>query len=150
MESEVRVRPWPWLEASGNYTLQWTEDLRDVAPYFGMELPYRPRQLGSARLQAGPDWLRVHVGVEGRSFVTVNRSGALSLPGHVFVNTGLDVVVWNRAPRVTASVQLNNLFDVQGQDLDGYPLPGRAVFATLALALGEPGAKPVPQSEAPR
>jgi vitamin B12 transporter len=150
MEAEARVRPWPWLEASGSYTLQWTEDLRDVAPYFGMELPYRPRQLGSARLQAGPDWLRAHVAVEGRSMVTVNRSGSLSLPGHVFVNTGLDVVVWNRSPRVTASVQLNNLFDVQGQDLDGYPLPGRAVFATLALALGEPGAKPVPQSEAPR
>ncbi len=144
LEAEAHVRPWPWLEGSGSYTLQWTKDLRDVAPYFGMELPYRPRQLGSARLQAGPDWLRARLEVEGRSMVSVNRSGSLSLPGHVFLNAGLDVVVWNRAPRVTASVQVNNLLDVQGQDLDGYPLPGRAVFATLALALGEPGAKPVP------
>jgi vitamin B12 transporter len=150
MESEVRVRPWPWLEASGNYTLQWTEDVRDVAPYFGRELPYRPRQIGSARVQAGPDWLHARVEVEGRSMVTVNRSGSLSLPGHVFVNTGLDVVVLNRTPRLTASVQLNNILNVQGQDLDGYPLPGRAVFATLALALGESGANSVRESEAPR
>jgi vitamin B12 transporter len=150
MEAEARLRPWPWLEASGAYTLQWTEDLRDVAPYYGMRLPYRPRQLGSVRLQTGPDWLRARVEVEGRSMVTVNRSGSLSLPGHVFVNAGLDVVLWSRAPRFTASVQLNNLLDVQGQDLDGYPLPGRAVFATLALALGEPGAKPVSESEALR
>jgi iron complex outermembrane receptor protein len=150
MEAEARVRPWPWLEAAGAYTLQWTEDLRDVAPYFGQELPYRPRQLGWARLAVGPDWLRARVEVQGRSMVTVNRSGSLSLPGHVFFGAGVDVVLWNRAPRVIASVQVSNLFDVQGQDLDGYPLPGRAVFVTLALALGEAGSKPVPEGEAPR
>ena len=136
LEAEARVRPWPWLEAAGAYTLQWTENLRDIAPYFGQELPYRPRQIGSARLAGGPDWLRVRVEVQGRSMVYVNRTGELSLPGHVFVAAGVDVVVWNGTPRFTASVQVNNIFDVQGQDLDGYPLPGRAVFATLALAFG--------------
>jgi vitamin B12 transporter len=141
MESEVRLRPWPWLEVSGAYTLQWTEDLRDVAPYFGMELPYRPRQLGTGRLAVGPDWLRARVDVEGRSMVTVNRTGSLSLPGHVFVGAGLDAVVYGRGPGLTLSVQVNNLFNVQGQDLDGYPLPGRAVFVTLALQLGDAGKK---------
>ena len=151
LEAEARVRPWPWLEASGAYTLQWTKDVRDVAPYFGMELSYRPRQLGSGRLAVGPEWLLAHLEVEGRSMVTVNRAGSLSLPGHVFVGAGLDVVVWNRGPRVTASVRVNNLFDVQGQDLDGYPLPGRAAFVTLALALGEAGKRPaLKEAEAPR
>ncbi len=151
LESEAHLRPWPWLEASGAYTLQWTKDVRDVAPYFGRGLPYRPRQLGSGRLAVGPTWLLAHLDVEGRSMVTVNRTGSLSLPGHVFVGAGLDVVVWNRGPRLTASVQVKNLFDVQGQDLDGYPLPGRAAFVTLALSLGETGKRQVPKEvEAPR
>ena len=142
LEAEARLAPWPWLEAAGSYTLQWTVNLRDVAPYFGQELPYRPRQLGWARLAGGPDWLRLHLEVQGRSVVTVNRSGDLTLPGHVFVGAGVEVVVLPRSPRLSAAVQVTNLFDVQGQDLDGYPLPGRAVYATLSLALGEgsPGA----------
>lgn len=151
LEAEARLRPWPWLEASGAYTLQWTEDLRDVAPYFGNALPYRPRQLGSARLAAGPEWLLAHLQVEGRSLVTVNRAATLSLPGHVFVGAGLDVLVLNGATRLTASLQVNNLFNVQGQDLDGYPLPGRAFFVTLALALGvAPKSTPSTLKETPR
>ncbi len=144
LESEVHLCPWPWLEATGAYTLQWTKDVHDVAPYFGNPLPYRPRQLGTGRLAVGPAWLLAHLDVAGRSMVTVNRTGSLSLPGHVFVGAGLDVVVWNRGPRLTASLQVNNLFDVQGQDLDGYPLPGRAAFVTLALALGETGKRNAP------
>jgi vitamin B12 transporter len=144
LESEVHLRPWPWLEATGAYTLQWTKDVNDVAPYFGNPLPYRPRQLGTGRLAVGPAWLLAHLDVAGRSMVTVNRTGSLSLPGHVFVGAGLDVVVWNRGPRLTASLQVNNLFDVQGQDLDGYPLAGRAAFVTLALALGETGKRNAP------
>jgi vitamin B12 transporter len=148
LEAEARIQPWPWLEVAGAYTLQWTENVRDIALYYGQPLPYRPRQLGSARLAAGPEWLRARVEVEGRSLVTVNRAGVPTLPGHVFVGAGLDVVVWNRAPRVTASVQMTNIFDVQGQDLDGYPLPGRAVYATLALAFGEGGREATSRGEA--
>ncbi len=151
MEAEARLRPWPWLDVMGAYTLQQTENLRDVAPYFGKPLPYRPAQLGSARLAAGPEWLQVRLEVQGRSSVTVNRAAVLILPGHVFVGAGIDVMAWNSAQgRLTASVQLSNIFNVQGQDLDGYPLPGRAVFATLALALGEPAAKTAAEGEAPR
>jgi vitamin B12 transporter len=151
LESEAHLRPWPWLEASGAYTLQWTKDVRDVAPYFGRELPYRPRQLGSGRLAVGPAWLLTHLDVEGRSTVTVNRAGSLSLPGHVFVGAGLDVLLWSRGPRLTASLQVKNLFDVQGQDLDGYPLPGRSFFVTLALSLGETRKRQIPKEvEAPR
>jgi vitamin B12 transporter len=48
-------------------------------------------------------------------------------------------------------VQVKNLFDVQGQDLDGYPLPGRAAFVTLALSLGETGKRQIPKEvEAPQ
>ncbi len=147
MEAEARVRPWPWLDAQGSYTLQQTENVRDVAPYFGKPLPYRPAQLGSARIAAGPDWLQARVQVQGRSSVTVNRAGILMLPGHVFVGAGVDVVLWKR---LTASLQVNNIFNVQGQDLDGYPLPGRAVFATLALALGEAAPTTAHEGEAPR
>ncbi len=142
MEAEARLRPWPWLDAQATYTLQQTENVRDVAPYYGKPLPYRPTQLGSARLAAGPDWLQARVTVEGRSSVTVNRAAVLELPGHVFVGAGLDVVAWNAASwRLTASVQVSNIFNVQGQDLDGYPLPGRAVYGTLAFALGGTGTK---------
>jgi len=83
--------------------------------------------------------------------VIVNRAGILMLPGHVFVGAGVDVVLWNASQRrITASVQLSNIFNVQGQDLDGYPLPGRAVFATLALALGEAVPTTAHEGEAPR
>ena len=142
LEAEARLRPWPWLEAAGSYTLQWTVNLRDVAPYFGKELPYRPRQLGWARIAGGPEWLGVHVEVQGRSQVFVNRTGELVLPGHVFVGAGLEGVLLGRSPRLVAGFQISNIFDVQGQDLDGYPLPGRALFATLALELGGGGGPP--------
>jgi vitamin B12 transporter len=150
LEAEARVQPWTWLEAAGAYTLQWTENLRDVASAFGKPLPYRPRQLGTARVAGGPSWLRAHLEVQGRSSVTVDRTASASLPGHVFVAAGVDVVLWNRTPRVTATVQVNNIFNVQGQDLDGYPLPGRAVFATLALAFGEGASKAASSGEVPR
>jgi iron complex outermembrane receptor protein len=151
MEAEARLRPWSWFDAEASYTLQQTENLRDVAPYYGKPLPYRPAQLGWVRLAAGPDWLQARVDVRGRSSVTVNRAAVLMLPGHVFVGAGLDVVLWNADQRrISLSVQVSNIFNVQGQDLDGYPLPGRAVFATLALALGEANPKTAAEGEAPR
>jgi vitamin B12 transporter len=35
---------------------------------------------------------------------------------------------------VRLSLELKNLTDVQAQDLDGYPLPPRAAYLTLAVA----------------
>ena len=151
MELEARLQPWPWLDARAAYTLQKTENLRDVQAYYGQPLPYRPAQLGWARLALGPDWLSVRLDVEGRSSVTVNRAAVYHLPGHVFVGAGVDLLVASAGQtRITASLQFTNLFNVQGQDLDGYPLPSRAVFATVAFALGEAKAAASSVGEVPR
>ena len=39
-------------------------------------------------------------------------------------------------PAFTLALTLKNLFDAEAEDFDGYPLPGRSVYATLALAFG--------------
>ena len=40
-----------------------------------------------------------------------------------------------RRPEVLLSLNATNLGDVQTRDFDAYPLPGRALFATLTVRL---------------
>jgi vitamin B12 transporter len=136
LEAEARFEPAGWLEASGGYTLLFTENIHDVAPYYGQQLPYRPRHRGTLRIAGGPERVRLHLALRAQSDQTLNRSATLVLPGRALVDTGIDVLMWRR-PQVVLSGWITNLLDVQTRDLDGYPLPGRALFATLTVRFGE-------------
>ncbi len=53
-----------------------------------------------------------------------------------------------RHPALVASFSGTNLADVETRDLDAYPLPGRALFATLTVRFGDapPTRFPSPRS----
>jgi iron complex outermembrane receptor protein len=55
------------------------------------------------------------------------------LPARAFVNVGIASTPWKN-PRVTVAFDVKNVLDVQSQDLDGYPLPPRAAFLSVAIA----------------
>lgn len=133
LEVEARATPHPWLSAEAAYALLHSQNLRDDPRYYLKELPYRPRHKAFLRVEGGPRRARARVEVLYQSRQYVNRTQTVALAERAFVNAGVTGELFS-APEVSASLELKNLFDVQAQDLDGYPLPGRAVFVTVAVA----------------
>ena len=138
LELEGEARPFPWLLASTGYTWLRTENRYGDPRFFGKDLPYRPRHKWVGRVRAGPDWLNGRAEVLYQSAQLINRTGSLDLPSRTLVSAGASST-FLRKPDVTVSVELKNLLDVRTFDFTGFPLPGRAVYVTLAMAL-EPGA----------
>lgn len=136
LELEGKVSPAPWMELSGSYTLLFTQNIRDIAPYYGKEVPFRPRQRGMLRLLAGPERVRLRATLRAQSQMYVNRSNTefLAIQGRALVDAGVDVLVLRR-PELVASFTATNIGNVETRDFDAYPLPGRAFFATLTFRL---------------
>ncbi len=136
MELEGRLSPAPWMELSGSYTLLFTQNIRDIQPYYGKEVPFRPRQRGFLRILAGPERVRLRATMRAQSLMYVNRSNTefLAIQGRALFDAGVDVLVLRR-PELVASFTATNIGDVQTRDFDAYPLPGRAFFATLTFRL---------------
>lgn len=132
-ELEGALDPRGPLSLSVGYTLLFTENRRDDPRFYKKELPLRPRHTLSARVEAGPRWLRGRLEVLAQSDQFINRTASLSLPARAFLHAGVATELL-RDPRLTASFELRNLFDVQAQDFAGYPLPGRAFFLTVTAA----------------
>jgi iron complex outermembrane receptor protein len=137
LEAEGEWRPLPWVAGTLGYTLMVSRNLRDDPRYYRKELPYRPRHKLSARVSGGPRWLTGRVEVAAQSAQFTNRTEEAVLPGRTFVHAGLSSTI-GRAPELTLSVELKNVFDARAEDLDGYPLPGRSAYLTLAASFGGP------------
>jgi vitamin B12 transporter len=137
LEAEGEWRPHPWVAGTLGYTLLVSRNLRDDPRYYLKELPYRPRHKLSARVSGGPRWLTGRVEVAAQSAQFVNRTEEAVLPGRTFVHAGVSSTL-GRTPELTLSAELKNVFDAHAEDLDGYPLPGRSAYVTLAVALGGP------------
>lgn len=133
VEVEGRFSPAPWLDSTLAYTFLSTQNLRDDPRYFLKALPYRPAHRLTARVSGGVALLRGHAEVLFQSSQYMNRSETLALGPRAFVNVGVSSTPW-KDPAVTVSFEVKNVLDVQTQDLDGYPLPPRAAFFTLAMA----------------
>ena len=129
------------VRASASYTLLFSTNLKDDPRYYLKDLPYRPRHALSARLAGGPRWLGAYVDVVAQSRQYFNRTEELVLPARAFVHTGLSSTL-GRAPALTLALAVKNLLDARAEDFDGYPLPGRSVYLTFALALGEEPVSP--------
>lgn len=133
VEVEGRFSPAPWLDATLAYTFLSTQNLRDDPRYYLKALPYRPSHRVHARVAGGVALLRAHAELLFQSQQYMNRTETLALGPRAFVNVGVSSTPWKR-PAVTVGFEVKNLLDVQTQDLDGYPLPPRAAFFTLAMA----------------
>lgn len=133
VEVEGRWAPAPWLDTTLAYTFVSTQNLRDDPRYFLKSLPFRPAHRLTARVSGGVPLLRGHAEVLFQSAQFMNRTETLAIGPRAFVNVGVSSTPWKN-PAVTVSFEVKNLLDVQTQDLDGYPLPPRAAFFTLAMA----------------
>jgi iron complex outermembrane receptor protein len=138
LEAEGEWRPHPLLSGAFSYTLTVSSDLQRDGRFYLRELPYRPRHKLAARVLGGPRWLTGRVEVVAQSAHFLSRDGAMSLPGRTFVHAGLSSTFGSRT-ELTVSCEMKNLFDVHAEDFVGYPLPGRAVYLSVAGAFG-PGA----------
>jgi len=134
VELEGEARPLPWLSASTSYTWLRTQNRFADPRFFGMDLPYRPRHKWVGRVRAGPDWLNARTEVLYQASQFVNRTGSRSLPSRTLVSAGASSTFLH-GPDLTLSVEVKNLLDVRAQDFTGFPLPGRAAYVTLAVAL---------------
>ncbi len=137
LEVEGALKPTSWLELQASYTFTATQNLKDDPRYYLKSLPYRPRHRVTGRLSAGVEWLNGHAEVLAQSEQFTNRTESLSLPARAFVNVGLSSTPFSK-PAFTVSFEVKNLLDVQSQDRDGYPLPPRAAFLSLAFAWDKP------------
>ncbi|RKG63383.1 TonB-dependent receptor [Corallococcus sp. CA054B] len=135
-EVELEARPRPWLTATSSYAWTRTQNRYGDPRYFGKELPYRPRHKWVGRLRVGPDWLNGRTEVLVQSAQLINRVGEarLSLPSRTWVSVGASSTFLHR-PDLTVSFDVKNLLDSRTADYTGMPLPGRAAYVTLSVAL---------------
>ena len=133
LEVEAKLQPVRGLEAQGAYTFLSTQNLKDDPRYYLQPLPYRPAHRLHARLVAGGPHLSAHGQVAWQSEQYQNRTATLALPARTFVDVGVSATPLS-APALTFSLELKNLLDAQSQDVDGYPLPPRAAYLTLAVS----------------
>ncbi|MBN9682334.1 MULTISPECIES: TonB-dependent receptor plug domain-containing protein [unclassified Corallococcus] len=135
-EVELEVRPRAWLTATSSYAWTRTQNRYGDPRYFGKELPYRPRHKWVGRLRVGPDWLNGRTEVLVQSSQLINRVGEarLSLPSRTWVSVGASSTFLHR-PDLTVSFDVKNLLDARTADYTGMPLPGRAAYVTLSVAL---------------
>lgn len=144
VEVEGRMKPARTVEATVAYTFLSTQNLRDDPRYYLKALPYRPQHRAHARVAAGVPMAMARAEVLVQSEQFQNRTETLSLPARAFVNVGFSSTPFSNHG-VTVSLEVKNLLDAQSQDVDGYPLPPRAAYLTLAVAwdAAKPG-KPSP------
>ncbi len=139
LEAEGEWRPHPLLSGTFSYTLTVSNDLQRDGRFYLRELPYRPRHKLAARVLGGPRWLTGRMEVVAQSAHVLTRDGAMSLPGRAFVHAGLSSTFGSRT-ELTVSCEVKNLLDARAEDFVGYPLPGRAVYLSVAGAFSGMGA----------
>ncbi len=135
LEAEGEWRPHPLLSGTFSYTLTVSSDLQRDGRFYLRELPYRPRHKLAARVMAGPRWLTGRVELVGQSAHFLTRDGVMSLPGRAFLHAGLASTFGSRT-ELTVSCEVKNLLDARAEDFVGYPLPGRAVYLSVAGTFG--------------
>lgn len=136
LEAEGEWRPHPLVSGAFSYTLLLSQNLQKEEPFYLRELPYRPRHKLSARVLAGPRWLSGRLEVVAQSAHFLSREGLMALPGRAFLHAGLSSTFGSR-PGYTLSLEVKNLLDARAEDFNGYPLPGRAAYLSVAVAFGE-------------
>jgi len=123
------------VSGTAAYTLLFSRNLRDEPRYYLKELPYRPRHTLRAAVTAGPRWLQGRAELHLQSEQFTNRTEENVLPARALVNASVEAELpFARFCRATAEVK--NVFGAQVEDVDGYPLPGRAFYVGLKAQLG--------------
>jgi len=87
----------------------------------------------------GPQILRARAELIYQSQQFVNRTAILAIPSRALLNVGLTSRLLS-SPEVVAALEVKNATNLFTQDFDGYPLPSRAAYLTLSIAV-EPNSR---------
>lgn len=136
-EAELSARPRRELELSAVYTRQWTADLYDDVRFYQHELPYHPHHRGGLRAAWTASRLTAHAEAFAQSAQYLSRANTAAVGARVDTAAGLAFRPIAKEP-IWLGAEAQNLFDVRSQDLYGYPLPGRALFALVRIATPQP------------
>jgi iron complex outermembrane receptor protein len=150
-EAVVRARLWERLGLIANYTYQDARDEGPVPHLQGRRLPGRPAHEGFARLELS--WSRrrpLPLGGAaarlwpGRFFYELNviadnfldRANTRRVTERVLHGLGLELEL--PLPGMRVGLEAKNVGDDRTADVLGFPLPGRAFFATLSYGFDRP------------
>ena len=118
------------LEATGRYTFQLALDHTDRESLtYGNQIPYIPRHSGSIDL--GISWKGLSFGwsttVTGERWSRTANTPDYYLKPWTLSEASLQWKIW----KVCAGIVVGNLFNQQYQIVQGYPMPGTSVMASL-------------------
>jgi outer membrane receptor protein involved in Fe transport len=145
-EVSARGRLWGRLALTANYTHQDARDDGDVTFLRGKQLPGRPADEAFGRVELGWSATRPLPGLArlwpGRLFYEVNaiadnfldRANVRRVGSRFLHDVGLELAL--PFPRLRATFEVKNAGDDRTRDALGFPLPGRALFATLSYGFG--------------
>jgi len=148
-EVSARGRLWERLGLTTNYTHQRARDTGDVTFLRGKQLPGRPADEAFARVELA--WSPAHPLPlatrlwPGRLFYEANiiadnfldRANVRQVGSRVLHDVGLELALPLAGVRLT--LEAKNAGDDRTRDALGFPLPGRALFATVSYGLGGGG-----------
>lgn len=154
-EATVRGRVAERLSVTANYTHQDARDVGDVTFLRGKRLPGRPADEGYARIELA--WSRTHplplgrVAARlwpGRIFYDVNviaddfldRANVRRVSSRVLHGAGIEVELPLSGLRL--GLEVKNAGDERTRDVLGFPLPGRAMFATVSYGFSRDRTEP--------
>jgi len=135
VEAALRADLFRHVRLHGSFTRLFSEDTSAVAARAGRELPYRPRWRWVARAEVygrfGADVPEAGLFVEadGLAGNHLDPANLVATPDRTFLALG--AYGWFLDRRLRLDLVARNLLGGRAVDLAGFPLPGRAVFASL-------------------
>jgi iron complex outermembrane receptor protein len=133
-ELSVRVAVPGGLTATGELTRMSTRDEGPVPFWSGRRLPLRPAALGVVRLDWGRGPLRAVADLQYIGDDYLDRANLQRVPDRLLAGASLSFSPHAGGLRLT--VEGKNLGDDRVSDVGGFPLPGRAFFASCDVRLG--------------
>jgi iron complex outermembrane receptor protein len=131
-EVSLHVRAPSGVAITGALTTLRSRDEGSVPFWYGRRLPQRPSWQGYGRLDWTSGRIRAMADVQAIGDNFLDRANLQSVPRRVLIGASLSLAV-REVLRVTLEVK--NLGDDHAVDVGGFPLPGRAVFASCDLRL---------------
>ncbi|MBN1772287.1 MAG: TonB-dependent receptor [Deltaproteobacteria bacterium] len=129
-----------WRETVGldlAYTFQEARDTGDAPYWSGLRLPGRAPHDLSARLALRRWGLELWYELDWLAEAPLDRANLRTVPGRVLHGVGLGYRLRAGDRNVVVAVEGRNLSDEWVYDAFRYPLPGRSVFASFVIELGE-------------
>jgi iron complex outermembrane receptor protein len=136
-ELSLRLAMARGIGVTGSFTHLVTRDEGPVPFWHGNQLPLRPPVQVFTRAEWAPGRLRLTASLEYIGANYLDRANLRPVPDRLPVGAS---IAFEPGGGLRLTLEGKNLGDDRIADVGGFPLPGRAVFASCELSLGPPAA----------